>query len=138
MTNSISPELRTVFEGLADVLIAEGRGKPSASAVGIGRELLDRTLEVLPSFVDPFVDLLNEAQGSCSESFTRRLHASRPADFRVLATVTVGAYYLSPAVRALIGYPGQAPAPLSLARTPRYLTNGMLERVYDRSPGYRH
>lgn len=133
----ISPELRTVFEGLADVLIAEGHGKPPASAIGIGRELLDRTLGTLPSFSRPLLGILEEAIDEDPESFARLLHSSRPTDFRVLATVTVGAYYLSPEVRRLIGYPGQVPAPLSIAGTPDYLTDGMLERVYERHPGYR-
>lgn len=131
------PELRTVFEGLADVLIAEGHGNPSASAVGVGRDLLDRALTTLPSFCRPFLDILEEARDENPETFIRLLHSSRPADFRVLATVTIGAYYLSPEVRRLIGYPGQAPAPLSTAETPEYLTDGMLERVYERHPGYR-
>ena len=137
MIRPISPELRSVFEGLADVLIAEGHGNPSASAVGIGRGLLDRALSALPSFRGPFVDILEEAKDESPDTFTRLLHSSRPADFRVLATVTIGAYYLSPEVRRLIGYPGQAPAPLSTAETPEYLTDGMLERVYERHPGYR-
>lgn len=137
MITPISPELRTVFQRLADILIAEGHGKPPASAIGIGRDLLDRALATLPSFSGPLLDILEEAKDANPETFTRLLHSSRPTDFRVLATVTVGAYYLSPEVRRLIGYPGQAPAPLSTAGTPEYLTNGMLERVYERHPGYR-
>ena len=137
MIRPISPALRSVFEGLADVLIAEGHGKPVASAIGVGRDLLDRTLATLPSFSGPLLDILEEARDQDPDSFARLLHSSRPTDFRVLATVTVGAYYLSPEVRRLIGYPGQAPAPLSTAGTPEYLTGGMLERVYERHPGYR-
>lgn len=137
MSLPISPELRIVFERLADVLISEGHGKPSASAVGIAQELLDRALATLPSFAGPLLDLLEEARDSNPEAFARLLHSSRPADFGVLTTVTIGAYYLSPEVRELIGYPGQVPAPLSTAGIPEYLADGMLERVYDRHPGYR-
>ena len=137
MIRPISPELRSVFQGLADVLIAEGHGKPPASAVGISGDLLDRALATLPSFSGPLLDILEEARNQDPERFARLLHASRPTDFRALATVTVGAYYLSPEVRSLIGYPGQAPAPLSTAGTPEYLTGGMLERVYEHHPGYR-
>ena len=61
--------------------------------------------------------------------------ADRPGDFAVLSTTVVGAYYLSDEVRGLIGYPGQQPTPLSVAAEPDYLD--MLERVYDRHPGYR-
>ena len=53
----------------------------------------------------------------------------------MLSTAVVGAYYLSPRVRELIGYPGQEPSPLTVAAEPEYLD--MLERVYERHPGYR-
>ena len=53
----------------------------------------------------------------------------------MLSTAVVGAYYLSGEVRDLIGYPGQEPNPLSVAGEPDYLD--MLERVYERHPGYR-
>ena len=65
----------------------------------------------------------------------RQLAADRPEDFAVLSTAVVGAYYLSPEVRDLIGYPGQEPSPLSVAGEPDYLE--LLERVYERHPGYR-
>ncbi len=49
MTGSLTTQRRAVFESLADVLIAEGAGKPAASSVGIGGDLLDRTLQAVPS-----------------------------------------------------------------------------------------
>ena len=79
--------------------------------------------------------LLAEVPADNSDGFVRDLAATRPDEFAVLSTAVVGAYYLSEQVRELIGYPGQVPNPLSLASEPDYME--MLERVYERHPGYR-
>ncbi len=126
---------RSVLAGLADVLIAEGRGMPAASRVGVAGALLDRCLEAAPVLAEPLLALLDEALAEVPAAYVRELAAARPDDFAVLSTAVVGAYYLSPAVRDLIGYPGQAPSPLTTAGEPEYLD--MLERVYERHPGYR-
>ncbi|MCQ3809709.1 MAG: hypothetical protein KTV68_04050 [Acidimicrobiia bacterium] len=126
---------RSVLAGLADVLIAEGCGMPAASRVGVAGELLDRCLEAAPVLAAPLLALLDEAPSDAADAYVRCLAADRPDDFAVLSTVVVGAYYLSPQVRDLIGYPGQEPSPLTVAAEPDYLD--MLERVYERHPGYR-
>ncbi|MCY3663925.1 MAG: hypothetical protein OXH28_14040 [bacterium] len=126
---------RAVLACLADVLIAQGRGMPAASAVGVPGELIDRCLEVAPVLGAPLGALLDEPAADAPEEFVRQLAARRPDDFAVLSTAVVGAYYLSGEVRDLIGYPGQQPSPLSVAGEPDYLD--MLERVYERHPGYR-
>ena len=131
----LSASQRTVLSRLADVLVAEGRGMPAASAVGVAGDLLDRCLEAAPVLAEPLLTLLDEAPRGAPDSYVRHLAADRPDDFAVLSTAVVGSYYLSPEVRDLIGYPGQEPSPLSVAGEPDYLE--MLERVYERHPGYR-
>ncbi|MCE2510950.1 MAG: hypothetical protein J4F50_00050 [Acidimicrobiia bacterium] len=126
---------RLTLAGLADILVAEGLGMPAASAVGVADRLLDRCLDAAPALAGPLMALLDEAPADGLAAFARRLAASRPDDFAVLSTTVVGAYYLSADVRELIGYPGQQPSPMSVAAEPEYVE--MLERVYDRHPGYR-
>ena len=126
---------RAVLARLADVLIAEGHGMPAASAVGVSGELIDRCLEAAPVLAAPLAALLDEPATDAPEEFVRQLAGRRPDDFAVLSTAVVGAYYLSAEVRDLIGYPGQQPSPHSVAGEPEYLE--MLERVYERHPGYR-
>ena len=126
---------RAVLGRLADVLVAEGRGMPAASTVGVAGDLMDRCLAAAPMLAEPLAALLDEASCEPPEPFVRDLAANRRNDFGVLSTAVVGAYYLSPAVRALIGYPGQEPSPLTVVAEPEYLD--MLERVYERHPGYR-
>lgn len=132
---SLTASQRAVLSRLADVLVAEGRGMPAASAVGVAGELLDRCLEAAPVLAGPLPALLDEAPSGTLDSYVRHLAADRPDDFAVLSVAVVGAYYLSPEVRDLIGYPGQEPNPVSVAGEPDYLD--MLERVYERHPGYR-
>lgn len=126
---------RSVLARLADVLIPEGLGMPAASRVGVAADLLDRCLDAAPVLAETLPALLDEAPADAPEEFLRQLAACRPDDFAVLSTAVVGAYYLSADVRDLIGYPGQQPSPLSVAAEPDYLD--MLERVYERHPGYR-
>ena len=126
---------RTTLAEVADVLVAAAGGMPAASTVGVAGELLDRCLEAAPVLAEPLLALLDEAPARDPEEFVRELAAGRPEDFAVLSTAVVGAYYLSAEVRDLIGYPGQQPNPLSVAGEPDYLD--MLERVYERHPGYR-
>jgi len=131
----LSESQRAVLAHLADVLIAEGRGMPAASAVGVSGELIDRCLEAAPVLGAPLGALLDELAGDPPGESVRQLANRRPDDFAVLSTAVVGAYYLSAEVRDLIGYPGQEPSPISVAGEPDYLD--MLERVYERHPGYR-
>ena len=130
-----TPDQRLTLARMADVLVAEGLGMPAASAVGVAEGLLDRCLDAAPALASPLMALLDEAPTDGLDVFVRRLEAQRPDDFAVLATAVVGAYFLSAEVRRVIGYPGQQPSPLSIAAEPDYLD--MLERVYDRHPGYR-
>ena len=130
-----TPEQRLTLARLADVLVAEGLGMPAASAVGVADGLLDRCLDAAPALAEPLLALLDEAPADDLDDFVRGLEAQRPDDFAVLTTTVVGAYYLSAEVRRLVGYPGQQPSPLSVAGEPDYFD--MLERVYDRHPGYR-
>ena len=81
--------------------------------------------------------ILDEAAGCDPRRFVRELDAERPEDLAVLSTAVAGAYFLNPQVREMIGYPGQEASPLSLAAVPEYVENGMLERVYERHPGFR-
>lgn len=130
-----SESQRARLAEVADVLIAEGLGMPAASSVGVAGALLDRTLAAAPALAEPLLALLDEIPLDGPDAFVRRLASERPEDFSVLSTAVVGAYYLSDEVRRLIGYPGQQPNPVSVAGEPDYLD--MLERVYERCPGYR-
>ncbi len=130
-----TPAQRLTLARLADILVPEGLGMPAATTVGVAGDLLDRSLAAAPSFFEPLLALLDDVPDDGLDAFVRRLEVERPDNFAVLSTTVVAAYYLSEDVRELIGYPGQQPNPLSVAAEPDYLD--LLERVYERHPGYR-
>ncbi len=60
-----------------------------------------------------------------------------PAAHDDLVTAVVAGYYMHPDVKRLLGYPGQVPQQVSIDGFPAYLSEGLLERVYERGPIYR-
>jgi hypothetical protein len=125
------------FAAIADVLVPAYRHLPSASAVGIERELLDRVLAVRPDLVEAFVRGIESTLGSSPRQAAETLFHYDPVAFDAVATAASGGYYLDPGVRALLGYPGQENIPNDAPRaTPDYVTDGTLRRVFDRGPIY--
>ena len=70
------------------------------------REGLDRVLAARPDLEPVLVRVLADADGEPGDVL-RRLQASDEDGFAALTLAVTGAYYTDPAVRRLIGYPGQ-------------------------------
>jgi hypothetical protein len=134
---NISDSRRATLAGLADVLIPAGAGMPSASEAGVAGQWLDEFLWIRPELGDDLARILDAAAGRDPAAVVRSLadHADG-ADFAVLSTVVPGAYYLDPAIRARLGYPGQEAVPIpepSLDAGDEEL----LQSVIDRGPIFR-
>jgi len=80
---------------------------------------------------------LRAVAGHAPERSGRELQQSYPAAFAAIGTIAAAGYYMSPGVRALIGYPGQEKRAFDPDATPEYVSNGMLQAVADRGPIYR-
>ena len=52
----------------------------------------------------------------------------------MLTAVVPGAYFLNPAIRAAIGYPGLEARPIDPDAAPDYLDDGLLDSVIARGP----
>jgi len=112
---------------LADALIPAAASLPSASEAGVARRLLDQVLAARPDLAAP----LHRALGPSPAGPAVRL-AELAADREALDAVELvvaGGYYLSPAVRLAIGYPGQEARPLHVDRFPAYVAEGLLDDV---------
>ncbi|HXQ84473.1 MAG TPA: hypothetical protein VN769_10445 [Xanthobacteraceae bacterium] len=133
----LTPELRAVFEQLADVLVPAHGKMPAASAVGTHEGLLDDVLKHRPDIRDDLLRALTAAQGREPRAGANDLLRKDAAAFNALGLAVSGAYYMSPRVRELLGYPGQESVSYDPYATPNYLTDGMLERVVARGPIYR-
>jgi hypothetical protein len=134
---AIGAELRTVFAGLADVLIPAGETMPSAGEVALERGALDAVLEVRPDVVSGLAQLLEAARGAEPDAEVARLQRADEAGFQLLTTVVAGAYFLDEGVRAAIGYHGQEAVPVEHLDPPDYERDGLLAAVVERGPIYR-
>lgn len=137
---TVSQEAREYLALVADTLIPEAHGMPSASSVGVADTQLDTVLASRPDIapalerglvgrrsVEP-MDLLAEL-----EEEDREAH-----DAILLATVA--GYYMHPRVHELIGYPGQVPKDAQRLGEHEMFQEGlpeMLEEVRERGPIYR-
>lgn len=136
-TGGLTAELRAVFEQLAVILIPAHGKMPAASAVGAHQSLLDDVLKHRPDIRDDLLRALAAAHGREPRAAANDLLRKDAAAFNALGLAVSGAYYMSPRVRELLGYPGQESVSYDPYATPNYLTDGMLERVVARGPIYR-
>jgi hypothetical protein len=138
MMNRIDERVRSTFAGIADVLIPEAEGMPAASAVGVQEPAyLDRILGLRPDLAEAFFRGIGSALDQDPRQAAEALHQQDGAAFGAIGLIAASAYYMSPRVRELIGYPGQTARPFDPDETPEYMTNGMLQRVMDRGPVFR-
>lgn len=131
---TVSNEERSVFAALADVLIPAAEGMPSASDVDVQGAMLDRILGLRSDLVEDFRRGLASAAGKPPADAAEALNRDDAEAFGAISIVASAGYYMTPAVRDLIGYPGQENRPADPDETPEYLANGMLQQVIDRGP----
>ena len=120
---------------LADVLVPAASGMPSATEAGVHRAGLDRVLAARPDLEPLLARVLADAAGEPGDVL-RRLQASDEAGFAALTLAVTGAYYTDPAVRRLIGYPGQQYQPELVTRAPDW-DEAALASVVARGAVYR-
>ncbi len=126
---------RSTYAGLADALIPAGGGMPSASESGGAGEWLDAVLAARPELAEPLLALVERADGKEPAAAIAELKADDPAGFGLLTDIVPNAYFMNPAVRDKVGYPGQVGLDPDLTWPPDWLD--LLEPVIERGPIYR-
>ena len=137
MSKIIDDDLRAAFIAIADVLIPEDAGMPAASRADVGGPVLDRILSLRDDLKEPFFRGLHAVTGKEPTAAAKALNTDDPMALATIGLVASAAYYMSPEIRQLIGYPGQEKRSFDADATPEYVTNGMLQVVIDRGPIYR-
>lgn len=127
----------TLFVNLCDVLIPKVGSFLSATEAGVPEEWAATIMGVRPDLRADFYRALRTAKGRSPEEVIRELQETDPDAFVALATVIAGGYFLSPAVKKLIGYPGQESRPYDPDEVPQYLKSGLLDAVLQRGKVYR-
>lgn len=133
----ISQAQRKTFAGIADVLIPEAEGMPSATQAGAHQDILDRVVELRPDLRPAFFRGLNAVAGQDPATAAEHLNSNDPEALGAIGTLASAGYYMLPEVRQRIGYPGQENRPIAIEKEPAYIKNGMLQQVIDRGPIFR-
>jgi hypothetical protein len=128
-------QARTTFAGLADALIPEGDGMPSASQAGVAAEWLDAVLAARPELGPTLLALVRRLDGQDPKTAIAALGTSDPAAFGLLAEIVPNAYFMNREVRERVGYPGQVGLDVDLTWPPDWLD--LLGPVIERGPIYR-
>lgn len=136
--SQITDTRRATFAGIADVLIPAFEGMPSASSVEVHGKMLDHVVSLRPDLVENLLRGLDAAAGKAPDVAANDLNKTDPAALSAIGLAASAGYYMTPQVRALIGYPGQQSRPVADPdATPEYVSNGMLQQVVDRGPIFR-
>lgn len=134
----LSDSQRATFAAIADVLIPEAEGMPSASQVDVHGAMIDHILGLRPDLREALLRGLDAAAGKDAQGAANDLNRSDAAALSAIGLAAAAGYYMTPRVRELIGYPGQQSRPeADPDATPEYVANGMLQQVIDRGPIYR-
>ncbi|CAB4916319.1 unannotated protein [freshwater metagenome] len=130
----LSTELREIYTKMADELIPNAEGMPSASEAKVPTEWIDRALEYRPDLQAGFIRALEFGKSKSPRDAIQSLNADDSEAFDCLGVLTSGAYFLNPEVKKLIGYPGQVPSP---ANDDIDSYSEMLAQVVERGPVFR-
>jgi hypothetical protein len=134
----LGPEERGRLARIADELIPEGEGMPSAAAMDLSGAQLDLIAQARPDLIPSVRRALATDPGSSSAlDWLNRLQREDPEAHDALVLVIVGGYYSHPKVKELLGYPGQVGEPVDADEYLRYVTEGLLDPVIERGPLYR-
>jgi hypothetical protein len=126
--------LRGRLASIADALIPAGSGMPSASEAGVSGRYLDEVLAARPDLAAPLEAALASVDGADDPVAALRADLGH---WMVVTAVVPAAYFLNPAMRAAIGYPGLEARPIDPDAEPDYLADGLLDSVISRGPVYR-
>ncbi|MHA1159104.1 MAG: hypothetical protein ACTSP2_10240, partial [Alphaproteobacteria bacterium] len=111
MSNVLTDDDRKAFAAIADVLIPESEGMPSASQVAVHDAAIDRVLDLRRDLQEPTLRGLHAPAGDTAKQTVEALNRSDPAALKAIGEAAKAAYYMEPKVRELLGYPGQQSRP---------------------------
>lgn len=129
---------RRAFAAIADILIPNAEGMPSASMVGIENDPLDHVLALRPDLFDDLArGVRSLSEGESGSEAAERLNRDDPAAMGAIGLAASSAYYMQPEVRRLLGYPGQVQRPVRPEEEDDFREDGLLQAVIDRGPIFR-
>lgn len=137
---SVSDSTRRALETIADYLIPEAHGMPSAGKMAVGTSQLDVVLASRPDLAPALENALAKAQIGDAAEFVSRLESSDPEGYGAVTLAVVAGYYMHPEIHRLIGYPGQVPKDVQRMSEREIYQEGLMDlaaKVIERGPIYR-
>lgn len=128
---------RHLLAGLADVLIPAGAGLPSAMAVGVHLQLVDRVLAARPDLSSGLLDVIAASTQRSPREAVDHLRSNRPDLFEVLTLVIAGGYLMSQEVGAELNYQGQEAKLVDPGDVIKTISSGRLDAVVAREAIWR-
>ena len=133
---AVPDKVREGLRRLADALIPEGEGMPSAGQADVAGRQLDLVLAARPDLAPRLEAAFAEDPGDDPRAWLDALEARDASAHDAVILAVVAGYYMNPDVKARLGYQGQTPRIVGISY-PEYVTEGLLERVLERGPIYR-
>jgi len=130
----LTDKQRMIYAEMADFLIPDAEGMPSASQAEVPTKWIDQALHFRPDLEVGLLRAIEAGTDADPAAAIEDLNANDMEAFDALGVITSGAYFLNPIVKELIGYPGQVPMP-GTDDVDSYIE--MLSDVVDRGPVYR-
>ena len=124
---------------IADTLIPAAGPNPKASDVAEFLPYLQLALAARRDAFDVVVAAINLLSGVADDDLLSELKsmwADDKATFDPISAIVAGAYFMTPQVKELIGYPGQHRDPAGLEDAVDELETGILEPVIERGAIY--
>lgn len=135
---SLTDRQISVLMDVADVLIPANATMPALRDADATGEWLGRACRARADLVDRLGALLDDLDGADLPAALHALHADDRPAFTIVATFVAGTYYMVPAVRKLIGYPGQVRSPAPLEQAADELSDDIFEGALQYTGTYRH
>lgn len=111
MHEPLSSAERTILDRLADALIPPAPGRLSASAAGLSGPLLAQAQIYVPDLPENLRVVIRAAGDSPAPVALEALRARDATAYDTFCETIAAIYFLSPVVRAAVGFPGREPKP---------------------------
>ncbi|MBL8575636.1 MAG: hypothetical protein JNK47_00295 [Mesorhizobium sp.] len=110
-SGSLSAAERDILGSLADVLIPPATGAICASGAGVSGVLLDQAQSYAPDLPERLRGVIAKVGNLGPAQALQALKASDGAAYDGFCETIAAIYFLSPQVRAAVGFPGREPKP---------------------------
>jgi len=137
MAATLTDGQRATLALLADALIPGGEGMPSATDAGVPTRWIDRALDSRPDLAATFAETLVAAAGADPAAYLAQLETVDHPRLEAFQLLVVGAYFMSPRTRKVLGYPGQKQDPVTPGEAEYYRPHELLADVRARGTVYR-